>query len=135
MKGRTIGAFFIDYAVAAVICNIPFYALIILPVMFGHNPLAEHGASGMIVRALCATYIGVLYLVVRDAFPKCSIGKRITKLTVIDTRTGVAAKPMKKILKNIFWLLGPVEAIVFLASGKTIGERISRTQITLRDAV
>jgi len=83
MNSKRIFAFLIDYLITALIMNFPFWFLIMIPLITRNAP----PVNSIIVRALISTLIAFLYLILRDIPSKCSIGKRILKLTVIDSST------------------------------------------------
>ena len=77
MDSKRFTAFFIDFLITAMINNIPFMILIILPSMQGGAPMSPQDTM---IRALLSSLIAMLYLVFRD-LPSCgSIGKMAMKL-------------------------------------------------------
>lgn len=128
MNSKRIGAFIIDYIITAFIMNIPFCILVMIPLIKGNVP----SNNVIILRTLLSTSIALVYLILRDLPNKCSIGKKILKLKVIDSETGANAKKSKKILRNITWLFGPVEIIFFIITHKRIGDLIAKTDVVLK---
>jgi len=124
MESRRALEFFIDFLITALIQNFLFMFFIILPLT--QNRIAN---GSVILRAFIITFFSIQYMVFRDAFPRCSVGKVITKLCVIDDETGKKAGVGKRILRNIFWMLGPVELIVFLACEKRLGDMVAKTTV------
>ena len=125
MNGRRIGAFALDYLITSVICCILFMIFIIGPTLLRLNV----PVNSIVLRALCSTYAAVMYLVLRDLPKKGSVGKRVTKLKIVDSRTNQEAKPVQKFVRNIFWLAGPLEMIVYLFSQKRIGDMVAKTTV------
>ncbi|NLB54617.1 MAG: RDD family protein [Lentisphaerae bacterium] len=124
MNSRRLLGFLIDYLITAFIFLLPFWFLVMTPVING----IELGGS-IIVRALISTYIAFLYLILRDLPLKCSIGKRILKLKVVDSTSKQNAQITQKLIRNLTWLLGPVEIVYYLFTGKRIGDMIAKTEV------
>lgn len=61
-----------------------------------------------------------------------SLGKRITGLIVLDKNTGDVAKPIKLFVRNLFLFLVQIDAVILLASGSSIGDRIANTVVVLK---
>ena len=123
MDSKRIGAFFVDFIITAIIMDIPFMILVILPLVKGQQP------SDVILRTLISTLIAFLYLVLRDLPKNGSFGKRIFKLKIIDSKTKEAATLKQRFLRNIPLLLNWIEIITFLCSGKRIGDRLAKTDV------
>ena len=123
MDSKRIGAFFVDFIITAIIMDIPFMILVILPLVKGQQP------SDVILRTLISTLIAFLYLVLRDLPKNGSIGKRIFKLKIIDSKTKEAATLNQRFLRNIPLLLNWIEIITFVCSGKRIGDRLAKTDV------
>ena len=96
------------------------------PTIKGNQP------SDIIVRTLISTLLAFSYLILRDLPKKGSIGKRVLKLKIIDSRTTELASRKQRFLRNITLLLNWIEIIVFLASGKRLGGRLAKTEIAER---
>ncbi len=126
MNSKRVGAFFVDFIIAAVIMEIPFFVLVIFPLIKGNSP------SGIVARALVSTLIAFIYLLLRDLPEKCSAGKQIFKLKVIDSETKKPATAKQRLLRNIPLLLNWIEIIVFLVSSRRIGDRIAKTDVVER---
>ena len=127
MNSKRIGAFFIDYIITALIMNIPFFILVIIPMINKNIP----GNNEIISRTLFSTFIALLYLLLRDLPNNCSIGKKLLKLRVVDSVTKEQATKTKKIVRNITWFLGPIEIIFFIITKKRIGDLIAKTDIVI----
>jgi uncharacterized RDD family membrane protein YckC len=123
MDSKRIGAFFVDFIITAIIMDIPFMILVILPLVKGQQP------SDVILRTLISTLIAWLYLILRDLPKNGSIGKRIFKLKIIDSKTNEAATLKQRFLRNIPLLLNWIEIITFVCSGKRIGDRLAKTDV------
>jgi len=123
MDSKRIGAFFVDFIITAIIMEIPFMILVMYPTIKGQQP------SDVILRTLISTLIAFLYLVLRDLPKNGSIGKRIFKLKIIDSKTKEAATLNQRFLRNIPLLLNWIEIITFVCSGKRIGDRLAKTDV------
>lgn len=99
MDSKRIGAFFVDFIITAIIMEIPFMILVMYPTIKGQQP------SDVVLRALISTLIAWLYLILRDLPKNGSIGKRIFKLKIIDSKTKEAASLKQRFLRNIPLLL------------------------------
>lgn len=128
MNFKRIGAFFVDWIVTAVIMEIPFMGLVMIPIITGNPP------ENIVLRAFLSTLIASLYLIFRDLPKNGSIGKRVFKLQIINSETKESATIGQRILRNIPILLSWIEVIVFIASnGKRIGDRIAKTDVILKN--
>ena len=123
MNSKRLAAFFVDFIITAVIMEIPFFILIIFPLIKGNSP------SGIVARTLASTLIAFIYLFLRDLPAKGSIGKRIFKLKVIDSETKELATAKQRLLRNIPLLLNWIEIIIFLVSNNRLGDRIAKTDV------
>lgn len=123
MDSKRIGAFFVDFIITAIIMNIPFMVLVMYPTIKGQQP------SDVILRTLISTLIAFLYLILRDLPKNASIGKRIFKLKIIDSKTKEEATLKQRFLRNIPLLLNWIEIITFVCSGKRIGDRLAKTDV------
>ena len=125
MEQKRIAAIFIDLVITAAINLIPFSLLVLLPSFEGK---LVDGPEAMI-RALGASLIAMLYLVFRDIPSKGSIGKRLTKLKVVDAQTKGPVSIGRRILRNVPWLLNWIEIFTYLITKKRIGDRIAKTDV------
>lgn len=124
MQTKRIIAGIIDFIIIAVIYEIPFFILIILPLIAGGL-----SSINMIDRIFFCTLIALFLLISKDVFKKGSVGKQIMKLEIIDIKTNEKAFLSKRILRNLTWFLSFVEVIVLMATGKRIGDRIAGTEV------
>ena len=74
--------------------------------------------------------------VLRDVMLKGrSIAKRILGLQVIDVQTNALPSVSKLILRNLFFFLYPIEALMLLATNQTLGDMATKTTVvTSREA-
>lgn len=79
---------------------------------------------------------GFALFVLRDCiFKGQSLGKRIFGLTVLDKNTLSSPEKRQLILKNIFVFIYPVECVLLLATGETLGNRITDTVVVSKNPV
>ena len=68
--------------------------------------------------------------VFRDViFKGQSIAKRIFKLRVIDNETNELPKKGKLVIRNLFFFIYPVEAILLIATNRSIGVMATNTTV------
>ena len=74
--------------------------------------------------------------VLRDViFKGRSIAKRILGLHVVDVQTNASPSVSRLILRNLFFVLYPIEAILLLVTDQTLGDMASKTTVvTSREA-
>ena len=125
MSIKRILAFLIDFVITAIINNIPFWILIMIPLLRGDRL----PSTSIILRALLSTFIAFLYLLLRDLPKNGSIGKMVMKLKVVDVRTKEPASIGKRILRNVTWIISWVDIIVYLAAKKRIGDMLAKTDV------
>lgn len=125
MNSKRIGAFFIDLIICALIYDIPFLILVVLPTLQGKST----GIDFIMNRALICVFFAYLLFVFKDVFSFGSIGKKIMKLKIIDSTTNENASTSKRILRNITWILSFIEFFVYFATQKRIGDRLAKTDV------
>lgn len=121
MDQKRLVAGMVDFLVASMLQAVLMIPFVMVPV--------SQGGIDVLPRVLLVTLVSVLYLVVRDNFGAKSLGKRIVGLSVICTSTKATATPVQRLIRNTPWILGPLEPIVLLATGKRIGDRIAGTEV------
>lgn len=125
MDSKKIVAFFIDYIVVALIMVIFFFFLVMFPLISGN----KMNTFQILSKTLISTYISILYLVLSDLPKNGSLGKKIMKLKIIDVNTKAEATIKQRFVRNIFWLLAPIEIIFYLFQKKRIGDIVAKTEI------
>ncbi|MBQ7296003.1 MAG: RDD family protein [Clostridia bacterium] len=119
---KRILAFLIDWNVSLFPFILLFLA-VLLPFQESVSPLIALFAASIIVCAM-------LMFVLRDIiFKNSSIGKRIFGLNIYDKITLQEATKKQKIIRNLFLFLYPLDGIVLLITGETIGDRIAGTAV------
>ncbi len=81
-----------------------------------------------------AVFGGFALFITRDyIFKGESLAKKLFKLTVLDKNTLTTPGKKQLILKNIFLFIYPVEGILLLATGETLGDRITDTTVVSKN--
>ena len=124
MNNKRIFAGGIDFFITGIFQAIFMMVFLIIPLM--NNTV---NFTDIMARNLIITYSSMIYLVIRDIIGIKSIGKRILKLKIVDKQTGNEVVFIKRLLRNITWLLGPIEIIVLLITKDRIGDKITGTTV------
>ena len=124
MNNKRIFAGFIDFIITSLIQTI--FMMVFLLIPLSNNTI---DITDVMVRNFIITYSSVMFLVIRDIIGIKSIGKRLLKLKIIENNSGNEAKFSKRLLRNITWLLGPIEIIVLLITKNRIGDKITDTTV------
>lgn len=128
VKLRRLLAWIIDWNICGLITI--FLASVYLGVC------AKAIAANNLLAAFGGFAVFLLYpitFVLRDViFKGRSLGKRITRLVVLDKATGTLAKSGKCILRNLFLIIVHIDAIVMLVSGSSIGDKAANTIVVLK---
>ena len=124
MNTKRIIAGVIDYIICCTIQTV-------LAGLFIIKPLIVDGLwlDNLLIRTLIISYCSLSYMVFRDVLGEKSIGKIILKQRILDKDTNEKASFSKRLLRNITWLLGPIDIIVFLITKERLGDKIMRTKI------
>jgi uncharacterized RDD family membrane protein YckC len=126
MNTKRIIAGIIDFFITS-------FIQVILLSLFFIKPLMESGQNGNVfnnmVRCLIISYCSVSFMVIRDIIGKMSIGKKIMKLKIINKNNGEETAWVKRLMRNLTWLLGPVDLIVFLFTNERLGDKIVGTNV------
>ena len=126
MESKRIGAFFIDFVIVGFIQFNLMMVFLIIPLM---NNVENDINFNIIGRQLAVTYCSMFFMVIKDIVGKKSIGKRILKLKIIDKNTGNEVNIAKRLVRNLTWLLGPIDIIVYLITKERFGDKIVNTQV------
>lgn len=129
MRSKRIVAGIIDFFIIALIYEIPFAIFIMLPLITG-----QISSDIVITRTIYCTLFALLLLILKDVLKNGSIGKKIMKLEIIDSKTQEKALLTKRILRNVTWVLNFIEVIFLIASDKRIGDRIAETEVVEKKA-
>ncbi len=81
-----------------------------------------------------AVFGGLALFILRDyIFKGQSLGKKIFGLTVLDKNTLSSPEKRQLILKNIFVFIYPIEGVLLLATGETLGNRTTDTVVVYKE--
>ena len=123
MKLKRILAWIIDWNISGIPAIL--YALIFRKIAEAQS-ITAIGALIFVFFVLSFPAIFVFRDVI---FKGQSIAKRIFKLRVIDIETNELPSNRELIIRNLFFLIYPVEFIMLLASGKSLGDMVTNTTI------
>ena len=121
---KRMAAFVIDWN----LCFFPSFILIMLL-----SPIAISSTVAMIIYVLL--FFGLVFaafavFVLRDViFKGRSIGKRIFRLHIFDKDTKQEVSAGRRMVKNLFFFIYPIDGIVLLASGSSIGNHVTNTEV------
>jgi uncharacterized RDD family membrane protein YckC len=72
----------------------------------------------------------------KDGLRGRSLAKRILKLQVVNNRSGLPASPWRCLVRNLFCIIWPVEAIVTLVNpARRLGDRVAGTRVASYDSL
>ena len=103
--------------------------------MFSMNQGVENENVSPLIMIPC--FIGIFgsftLFVLRDyIFKGQSLGKKFFGLTILDKDTLSAPKNRQLILKNIFLFIYPIDGVILLATGESLGNRITDTVVVYK---
>ena len=130
MDIKRIYAWIIDFVIICIIQAL-LTGILIIKLALGSTESFDY--STFFLRYLILTYCSMLLLIIRDIIGKKSVGKRIFRLKIVDKDTGAEVNKIKKFLRNVTWLLGPIEVIVYLITKERLGDKITRTSVVLEE--
>jgi len=126
MDLKRIIAGLIDFFISSTLQAVFMMLFLIRPFFF----LESKGEMyNVVILALIATFCALVYMLVRDIIGEKSIGKLIMKLKIINKNNEAEAVFSKRLLRNLTWLLGPCEFLVFLITKERLGDKIAGTKV------
>jgi uncharacterized RDD family membrane protein YckC len=130
--GTRLGSMFLDHIFMTMICML-FFIPMVMNDINQTSPQDEKSFFGL------SFFLGLLGFMVyfsKDSFNGRSLAKRITKLQVVENKTGQVASPLRCFIRNIFCVLWPIEVLVTLINPtRRIGDRVAGTRIVYYDPV
>lgn len=104
--------------------------------IFSMNQGVENENASPLIMIPC--FIGIfgsfILFVLRDYILKGqSLGKKIFGLTILDKDTLSTPKNRQMILKNIFLFIYPIDGVILLATGESLGNRITDTVVVYKE--
>jgi len=92
-----------------------------------HEQMAPVFVSGPL---LYVALFGLSLYICKDCINGRSLAKRIFRHQVVNNATGLAASPLRCLVRNFFCFIWPVEFIVTLASpARRLGDRVAGTRV------
>lgn len=132
--GTRIGSMILDHLLMTMICllfSIPLFIRQITSVFTISHEMPESGINGpwMYLAAL-----GFSLYFCKDCINGRSPAKRITRLQVVDHRTGQVASTFRYFIRDLFIILWPVEVIMTLINpARRLGDYIAGTRVVVYD--
>ncbi|MBQ2940246.1 MAG: RDD family protein [Clostridia bacterium] len=126
---KRILAFFLDW----ILCMIPFALLFFaFTCIMTANPSIGNSPIIAVLSVLMALLILATFgtFLLRDAIFKRSPAKRLLKLYIYDNKTLQPATGEQCVLKNLFFFIYPIDGLVLLFSGRSLGERVAGVVVT-----
>jgi len=123
MSAKRIIAYIIDMFIVGII-------QVVLMVIFLIKPMVDNSLSfNVMIRQLVITYCSMGFFIIRDIIGKKSLGKIIMKLKIINKSDGQETTLLKRLLRNLTWLLGPIEIIFYLITKERMGDQLVKTNV------
>ena len=126
---KRILAFFLDW----MLCMTPFALLFFaFTGIMTANPSIGNSPIIAVLPVLTALLILTTFgtFLLRDAIFKRSPAKRLLKLHIYDNKTLQPATGEQCVLKGLFLFVYPIDGLVLLFSGKSLGERVAGVVVT-----
>lgn len=127
---KRIGAFILDWNIIFFACLLVNSLVLEITYMLGE---LYHLAG---VLSLLISSLVFVVVVLRDViFKGRSLGKRIFGLYILDKNTLTEVPASRRFLKNLFVILYPIDAILLLVTGETIGDRAANTTVISKKSI
>ena len=126
-KGKRFGSMLLDHFIMCMLMFViilPFQIIAVTKISFPDElsefpPLFPYLVIAGMTLYLC-----------KDCINGRSLAKRMTKLQVVNHRTGIAANPLRCMVRNIFIAIWPIELIVALINPeRRIGDHVAGTRL------
>lgn len=122
--GNRLASMLLDHFCTCIILMAP-----IMPFIIQSNTLNQEATTRNLWIQLIYLGIMVLYFL-KDSFGARSIAKRVTKLQVVDNRTGKPASVLQCFFRNLTTVIWPVEVIItFFNTQRRLGDYIAGTRV------
>lgn len=132
VKIRRILAYLADSFIAVIALFILCFGAIATSVAVTDGEVSALFAS-LVSVAIVAVCVAVVFVFRDFVFGGRSLGKRIFGLTLIDSRTAEKSAVYQRIFRVIFQL-SLIDVILFIISGKTVGDRVASTLVVSKKA-
>lgn len=126
MSAKRIIAVIIDLVIVGLIQFVLMVLFLIKPMM-DHSLIAE--GFNVMIRQLVITYGSMGFFIIRDIIGKKSLGKIIMKLKIINKSDGQETTLLKRLLRNLTWILGPIDIIFYLITKERMGDQLVKTNV------
>ena len=123
MKLKRILAWIIDWNLSGV-------PALIYAVIFAER-VKTHGASavGLLLFVLFVLSFPTIFVLRDVIFGGRSPAKRMFGLRVVSAETGETPSKQNLILRNVFFFIYPIDAILLIATGKSLGDTVTNTTV------
>jgi len=103
----------------------------ILPLVYAlfFERLTQYGWPIYLLFVLLVLSMPVTFVLRDVIFGGRSLGKRLFGLTVVCKKTGKPLSVGARILRNLFFFIYPVDGMLLLITGESIGERITESRV------
>ena len=126
MNTKRLIAGIIDFVILGIIQSILMLLFLIKPLI--DNTL-NFESLDILIRQMSITYSSMGFFIIRDIIGKKSLGKIIMKQKIIDKKDGRETSLLKRLLRNLTWILGPIDILVFLITKERLGDKIVGTDV------
>lgn len=122
---KRLPAFIIDMIPACFAQALLMLPFIMLPLMQKQIQVDQ-----VLSRNLLVTAFAMMFIIFRDVFGGRSLGKRIMKLRVVSAAEKHPTPSFGNlVLRNIFVIIWPIEALLLLSGNVRLGDRVARTAV------
>lgn len=134
--GIRIGSMILDHFIMTTIATMIAAPVMIFDIFSSLSPSHHEQVSIMGGPLLYVSLIGFALYFCKDIVNGRSLAKRVTRLQVVNNRTGEVASPLRCFFRNITCVLWPVEGIAALINPeRRIGDFIAGTRMRVFDPV
>jgi len=128
MNAKRIIAGIIDFLIVGLIQTVLMVLFLIKPLM-EHTLIVEDSGFNILIRQFAITYCSMGLFIIRDIIGKKSLGKKIMKLKIINKSDGQETPLLKRLLRNLTWIIGPIDIIFYLITKERMGDQLVKTNV------
>lgn len=130
IKLRRVFAFILDFIFSFLMMT---FLLLSVTIIYGASGNIEAFDAEKVENILNK---GSLFLLFRDfLFGGASLGKRIMGLRILDYTTLKKPPIFKTILRDLFFIILPFDAITMFVEGRSIGDRVANTIVVSKKSI
>lgn len=130
IKLRRVFAFILDFIFSFLMMT---FLLLSVTIIYGASGNIEAFDAEKVENILNK---GSLFLLLRDfLFGGASLGKRIMGLRILDYTTLKKPPIFKTILRDLFFIILPFDAITMFVEGRSIGDRVANTIVVSKKSI